>query len=596
MGTIIYEEEKIIHLPIEAAWEMATDTNHFNHYAKLFHVQFSPLHINEGDVIREAKANVFGIVPTTWREYTFAWVRHEWFEIERIYLKSPMKRALWKISLRPKDATSTYMKVDGDFTYANFLGKVALERVVIPQLRGIFRYADEFAETYKHQQLRPQAQQKVDFHATNLERREKQLQTLFPHPELISKLTNQLRTANDEDVTGMQPYKWARQYGVDRAQSLELFLLATKAGLLQQKWSMLCPNCRVPKQQVMSLREVQDTVHCDLCGVDYAIDFDRSIEMQFDVDPAIRKSAGMLYCLNGPMNSTHILGQFRIPAGESVTLTLPPWKQAYRYRILQHNHTVQVDHDGTNQALLRYGPNGFEHGHVAPTEQVTIENTCDHEIVFMVEELEWDSEALTARELTTLQVFRDLFATEALSPDQEIQVGQLSVLFTDLKESTAMYERVGDALAYASVREHFLYLKKHIREQNGTIVKTIGDAVMAVFVSEQDAFEAAKAIQLNLHELSEQNGEEITIKLGFHQGPVIAVNANDLLDYFGRTVNLAARVQQQSQGHDMVMTASTYQQLEWDQSFPVEHFTSDLKGISQETELVRIHMPLFPGK
>lgn len=593
MGTIIYEEQQVIDLPLEAAWEMATDTNHFNHYAKLFHVQFSPLHVNQGDVIREAKANVFGIIPTKWREYTFSWVRNEWFEIERIYLKSPMKRALWKISLEAVNERQTRIRVDGDFTYANFLGKVALERIVIPQLRGIFRYADEFASAYHKQSIRPQAKQRVTVQQNVLDRRAKALHQLYPSSEHVEPLLNAIQNSNDEDVTGMQPYKWARQQGMARREALELFLLATKVGLLQQRWSMLCPNCRVPKQQSVSLREIQDTVHCDLCGIDYSMDFDRSIEMQFDVNPAIRTSAGLLYCVNGPMNSTHILGQFRIPPKSTVKLQLPNWEQEHRYRILQWNHVVQVDGSGDKQQALEYTLEGFNYSHIQPTQQLSIHNDCDHEIVFMVEELEWNADALTARELTSLQVFRDLFATEVLSPDQEIQVGQLTVLFTDLKESTAMYERIGDALAYSDVRQHFDYLKHQIRKHNGTIVKTIGDAVMAVFTDEQNAFDAALAIQQGIGTLTSSEGEPFTIKMGMHQGTVIAVNANDLLDYFGRTVNLAARVQQLSLGQDLVMTAATYQQLNERQDLAVDTFHAPLKGIGKDIELVRISVPII---
>lgn len=588
MGTIVYQEEKIIDLPLHASWEMATDTNHFNHYAKLFHVQFSPLQMNEGDMVREAKAKVFGFVPTTWREYTFAWVRNEWFEIERIYLKSPMKRVLWKISLEPISDTQTRMRVDGDFTYANLLGKVALERIVIPQLRSIFQYADEYAQSFHQHVIRPQAKQQVDIQLSVLEKRLDRLLTFPVNRSHMDMLVDDVRHANDEDVTGMRPYKWARERGVARDEALNLFLLATKAGLLQQRWSMLCPNCRVPKQQVESLRNVMDTIHCDLCGVDYAIDFDRSIEMQFDVDPSIRKSAGLLYCINGPMNSAHILAQFRIPAGQSFTYELPDWKTTYRYRVLQKNDTVDVQEDGELVSELTYSDQGFTHSKIRPSKELTISNTCAHEIVFMIEELDITPDALTARELTSLQVFRDLFATEVLSPDQEIQVGQLTVLFTDLKESTAMYERIGDALAYSTVRTHFSYLKKYVQAHRGAVVKTIGDAVMAVFTNEQDAYNAACAIQQNVHELKEQGAETPVIKLGFHQGSVIAVNANDLLDYFGRTVNMAARVQQFSVGNDVVITKDMYSQLEIPKTQTAEQFEKVLKGIKDPVELVRL--------
>lgn len=588
MGTIVYNEEHLVDLPLEVAWEMATDTNHFNHYAKLFHVHYSPLFISEGDVIREAKANVFGIVPTKWREYTFSWVRNKWFEIERIYFKSPMKRALWKISLEPYSPTQTLMRVHGDFTYANFAGKIALERIVIPQLRSIFHYANEFARTYQANEIRPQAKQSVTFQSSLLEKRKADLLAIYPYPDHVTPLVTSLQSANDEDVTGMRPYRWARQQGITREAALELFLLATKVGLLEQRWSMMCPNCRVPKKQVTSLRAISSSVHCELCGIDYAVDFDRSLEMQFDVAPAIRKSAGMLYCVNGPMNSKHILGQFRIPAGEEVTLHLPNWSQPYRYRILQLNDVVEVTASGESGEHLTYSADGFSTTHVRPTASIDVHNTCSHEIVFMIEELALDPDVLTARELTGSQLFRDLFATEVLSPEQEIHVGHLTILFTDLKESTAMYERIGDAVAYANVREHFTYLKHHIQSNRGTIVKTIGDAVMAVFPNEQDAFQAACAIQSAIHTL-DSDEQSIVVKMGLHKGPVIAVNANDVLDYFGRTVNTAARIQQLSAGDDLVLTKELFEQLEGTEGYRTEEFQASLKGIHTEVTVKRLN-------
>jgi hypothetical protein len=57
--------------------------------------------------------------------------------------------------------------------------------------------------------------------------------------------------------------------------------------------------------------------------------------------------------------------------------------------------------------------------------------------------------------VTALQVFRDLFATEALRPGEQISVGTLTVLFTDLKNSTRMYREIGDATAFGHVMNHF---------------------------------------------------------------------------------------------------------------------------------------------
>jgi class 3 adenylate cyclase len=164
-------------------------------------------------------------------------------------------------------------------------------------------------------------------------------------------------------------------------------------------------------------------------------------------------------------------------------------------------------------------------------------------------------DALTADRITALQAFRDLFASEALRAGDDVGIGEIALMFTDLKGSTAFYERVGDARAYRLVREHFAFLAARIRENSGAIVKTIGDAVMAAFAEPADAVRAALAIQQKVAEFNAgHGGEAIVIKLGLHKGPCIAVTLNERLDYFGSTVNLAARLQTQSLGGDIVLS------------------------------------------
>jgi class 3 adenylate cyclase len=128
-------------------------------------------------------------------------------------------------------------------------------------------------------------------------------------------------------------------------------------------------------------------------------------------------------------------------------------------------------------------------------------------------------------------------------------------MFTDLKGSTAFYNRVGDATAYRLVRRHFEFLARIVREHNGTIVKTIGDAVMAAFTEPPDAVRAAQAVQTGVKAFNATSGyQDILIKLGLHVGRCVAVTLNGRLDYFGSTVNMAARLQGESHGGDIVLS------------------------------------------
>src|SRR6266404_1230250 len=65
---------------------------------------------------------------------------------------------------------------------------------------------------------------------------------------------------------------------------------------------------------------------------------------------------------------------------------------------------------------------------------------------------------VTAKRMLSNQTFRDIYRTDTLDVDQGLKITSLTFLFTDLKGSTALYERVGDIVAYDLVREHFRVL------------------------------------------------------------------------------------------------------------------------------------------
>jgi class 3 adenylate cyclase len=146
--------------------------------------------------------------------------------------------------------------------------------------------------------------------------------------------------------------------------------------------------------------------------------------------------------------------------------------------------------------------------------------------------------------LLARQTFRRLFRSERVDETEGLGIRQVTLLFTDLKGSTAMYERLGDLNAYALVREHFALLSATVQQHSDAIVKTIGDAVMAVFSRPTGAVSAALHILGDIERYNTEHGEpSIILKIGAHCGPSIALTLNENLDYFGQTVNVAAHVQ-----------------------------------------------------
>jgi class 3 adenylate cyclase len=187
--------------------------------------------------------------------------------------------------------------------------------------------------------------------------------------------------------------------------------------------------------------------------------------------------------------------------------------------------------------------------------------------------------------VTALQVFRDLFASEVIRPGQEISIGSVTLLFTDLRESTRLYRRLGDASAFGRVREHFDVLEQAIASEGGAIVKTMGDAVMATFRNPLAALRAVWAAQEQIAEWGEPT---LWLKAGIHQGPCIVVNLNDRLDYFGSTVNIAARLSGFSQGGEFIFTDEIYEDAEIEEFLAekskldsLRPFTGTLQGFDE---------------
>src|SRR5205085_1727352 len=122
---------------------------------------------------------------------------------------------------------------------------------------------------------------------------------------------------------------------------------------------------------------------------------------------------------------------------------------------------------------------------------------------------------LTAKRLFTNQTFRDLYRTETVNVDQRLKIANMTVLFTDLKGSTELYDRVGDLAAYDLVRDHFRVLGEAVRSESGAVVKTIGDAVMATFPSSASGVSAALKMRDAMDALNaERKHEDLLIKIG----------------------------------------------------------------------------------
>ena len=557
-------------------WPLISDTNRFNRDTGVPAIEMVKGTWNAlPNARRRLRLSSFGI-PIEWEEQPFEWIRPQRFGVVRRYTKGPLAelRVLAQLtplasqvgpaSPEPGKPAGTKLIIEVWARPKNVLGMIAIPiQIGIISARNFARAFREYDEQAKHGRTFGGTTKKTEFaprgRARLLELSER-LATLDVDREIVALLVEHIESADDFALSRIRPYELAGQWNRPRRAALETCLYATRVGILDLQWNLICPMCRGgPARE--SLTEVVSTIHCEGCNIDFSVNFQQSVELTFRPNASIRKIEVKNFCIGGPQGMPHVAAQQLLTAQSSRTLKVELEEGRYRLRTMtlpgwQH---LRVSAQGTCGLTLEADLKGWtdEEIEIGKCSEITLSNATDDEQLFILERTAWTDDAATASEVTALQVFRDLFAAEALRPGEQISVGTLTVLFTDLKDSTRLYREIGDATAFGRVMNHFDVLKEVVANEDGALVKTIGDAVMAVFRHPASSLRAMLEAQRRL--ASPLDGIlSLTLKAGIHVGPCIAVTLNDRLDYFGSTVNLAARLEGQSTGRDVVISGAVY--------------------------------------
>jgi adenylate cyclase len=600
---IRYVRERTYPMPVAEAWSLLADTDHLNRAIGLPAVSFSG---TEDPLVRSAKARAFGVVPVKWQEFPFDWIRERRYAVRREFESGPVATIVVGIELRPADQGVTVL------SYAECSTSSVFTRMAWRLARGSVTDLLDFCDRYLARKEAgradpvpgPRGRPAVD--TAQLSQRLARLAGAPVRPELVALLAERIREGSEDQLAGMRPFALADRWGADRLDVLRLFLHATRAGLTELSWELMCPTCRVPKAEAGTLAKLPVQFHCDTCGIAYDLDFDQRVELRFSVHPAIRRATGQVYCIGGPLRTPHIIAQqyLRPHEDRQVDLALTGPVQLRTVRAAHRLPLAPEPASGRDRDItLTYsagrwvGPHSLARGEglaVPDGSRLVLRNQTDGPILAAVEDLAWTTQATTAAQVTTLQEFRDLFSSEALAPDQQLAVSHLAFLFSDLKGSTRLYEGIGDAPAYSRVNRHFDFITDEVGRGGGSVVKTMGDGVMCAFYRLDDALATAIRLQREVTAWCQDQGIDppLALKVGVHHGPAIAMTANGRLDYFGRTVNLAARVADQSRGGDVVVLRQVLDQADRSvlegRGLAVESFTTRLRGLDAEQHLVRL--------
>ena len=592
----------------EQLWPLVADTNRFNRDTGVPAVEsLSEPPSGKRNLRRRMRLSAFGMA-VEWEEQPFEWVRPHRFGVRRRYTRGPVAELRVLAELTPSDREGHPNSPGTRLVYEIWVRpRNLLGLIVVPIQIGLIA-ARNFARTFKTYDKLAHSEPDHAVTPANVEfapggrarllSLSKKLIDSGASATAVAGLVDHIENADDFALARIRPYELADHWQAPRREVLENCLWATRAGLLDLQWRLLCPMCR-GGSTAESLHDVTSNVHCSSCNIDFTLNLDQLVELTFRPNPAIRKIEVDDYCVGGPQLTPHIVAQQLLAAGGERCLQIALGPGRYRLRTigLPGSQNVIVVEDGEPSLRIQARASGWtgEQSKLANVAEVTFENATDAEQLFILERTAWNDQAATAAEVTALQVFRDLFASEALRPGEQISVGTLTVLFTDLRNSTRMYREIGDATAFGRVMNHFDILRQAIADEDGALVKTIGDAVMAVFRHPAAALRAMLRAQ-ELLALPKDGNQPLSLKAGIHLGPCIAVTLNERLDYFGSTVNLAARLEGQSSGDDVVISTAVYSDPEVrellddaDRALAARRFEIPLKGFDEDSfELWRV--------
>lgn len=413
-------------------------------------------------------------------------------------------------------------------------------------------------------------------------------------PAVVDAISHLIEAGADDELNRINALAFAGRTGHDEEKVISAFLHAARLGLFDLGWNVLCPGCGGVLGAHDTLKALRpDDYHCGLCARGCEASVDEHVEVTFTLSPRVRRIAAhdphtlsvweyykQVFWSSGiDFNAQTFaaldqvtLETLELPAGEKavVSLKLPPYQIILFEPVTHSAHFIDVKGEPTRErqqlALVytrAHPPAGSMTLRPGPL-RLSLDNQAGVRVlpsVFIAAEAMHELTGrrrpfLTAKRLLSNQTFRDVFKADNLTLEQRLKITSLTFLFTDLKGSTALYERVGDLAAFDLVRAHFRALLAIIAAEKGAVVKTIGDAVMATFIRPEHALTAGLRMRAAMDELNRERGSnDLVVKIGIHEGPCLAVMLNERQDYFGQTVNIASRVQSLSTSQEIHITA-----------------------------------------
>jgi serine/threonine protein kinase/class 3 adenylate cyclase len=552
-----------------AVWPFVADTDRMNKATGLPAARFELRPAAEGGTEAFGEQHRNG-QHLRWREHPFEWIEGRRWSVLRVFERGPMRWYVAEVELQRRPGGGTRlrwtMKTEPRYRLASLLVAIAVRLQLRPALGRWMARLDAAATQPGIEQVRDPFQPPPQLANAAEERVTRVSATLRKagcDPQCVEHLASFVRYASDQDIARLRPLAFARRHRLDAEAFVSTCLHAAQQGLLVLLWDVICPLCRIPTDLADSLKRLEEHGHCRACAADFALDFAHSIELVFRVAPAVRPSEVRTYCIGGPAFSPHVVAQVRLQPGERFLLPLGLETGSYRVRSPQLPAAVELQvgrGERPRRAEVRLGDDAPTLDLAAGEQQLVLTNTLARELVVRLERRAARQDALTAAHAAALPLFRELFPGEVLAPGQLVSVTNIALLVTTLEDTDALFTHLGDARAFELLLRQFRLLADAVAREGGALLKTVGGGAVAVFERPLAAVRAALAVPEAL--AAEPKTAGLRLRLAVHQGPALAANVNERLDYFGRTANVAAALPSHGAAGEVLLSRAVAEEPE----------------------------------
>lgn len=602
-----YRVERDVRAPADLVWALATDTNRWNRLVGFAEPTWAMEEV-EWNGVREVRR--IGRLPMYWgKEARFreigSWIEGKSLHAERAFLDGHWRSCGFVLRVQPTDG-GCHVEMDGWVHFKRPPAPevdAALDDKMLPSMRRYFDLIEEVLQpvaalprslddspcTFLRAQLVAQrvapelVGPSTPANAEELAVVGRRFAQRLGDPSLAGRMIDLVRDRADDELRALRPFELAAAWQLDERSLLRAFLIGTETGLFELRWSAICPVCRVSAGDFGKLHATTPDVACQSCGGEFPVDLSANLEATFRVHPAVRPIQQQLYCDSSPWHQAHLFALMPVAARQQVRLETAAMPA----------ELVVSIHDPEVLSARWHGEPGTIHlGTFCDVtwdgSAFTLHNHTDDWVVVLFERPQV-GRVCKASDLLNVPEFLDRFADDAPRAGGELAIGEATLVFADITGSTALYEELGDARAFSLVQGYF-HAIEHIAERfGGALVKTMGDGVMVTFPSAQAGMRAALAMQLPQERLDPR----LRLKIGLHTGPCLIVGANGRIDFFGTSVNIAARLAGLAKGGQIVVLRNFLQRavvgkiLE-DEGLAGQVFPTQLKGLRDAYECVSL--------